>query len=199
MSPRVEALSFLGPCSHWGGRHSLEGCLGPRTRASCLHTQGSGGPGGDATPSTCCPQGSWCCWRSEGGLRAAGPMPVVGLGQGTRVGGRSPRHRVDGGGAGLTTHPGPQAPWGWPLHQPYKDGHGGGGVPQERWGRGVCRAPREELRPGVGSQVADQAKLHPPPGGCSTGREPSSKGTNSGGGWGLPWPQVPPPASRKRG
>ena len=76
---------------------------------------------------------------------------------------------------------------------------GGGGVLQECWGRGVCRAPQEELRPGVGSQVADQAKLHPPPGGCRTGREPSSKGMNSGGGWGLPWPQVPPPCLSKEG
>ena len=124
---------------------------------------------------------------------------MVGLGQGTRVGGRSPHPHVDGGGAGLTTHPGPHAPWGWPLRRLGKDGPGVGGVLQGCWGRGVCRAPREELQPGVGSQVADQAKLHPPPGGCGTGREPSSKGMNSGGGWGLPWPQVPPRCLSKEG
>ena len=91
------------------------GAWDPEHGPRAFTPNGLGAPEGDVTPSTCCPQGSWCCRRSEGGLRAAGPVPVVGLGQGTWVGGWSPHPRVDGGGAGLTTHPGPHAPWGWPL------------------------------------------------------------------------------------
>ena len=100
---------------------------------------------------------------------------------------------------GLPHTPAPTLPGAGPYVDCVRMDTGGGGVLQECWGRGVCRAPQEELRPGVGSQVADQAKLHPPPGGCRTGREPSSKGMNSGGGWGLPWPQVPPPCLSKEG
>lgn len=36
----------------------------------------------DVTPSMCCPQGSWCCQRSKGVLRAAGPGACGGPGAG---------------------------------------------------------------------------------------------------------------------
>ena len=151
------------------------------------------------TPSTCCPQGSWCCQRSEGGLRAAGPVPVVGLGQGTRVGGWSPHPRVDGGGAGLTTHPGPHAPWGWPLRRLCKDGHGGWGGPAGMLGQGCLQgtpggaAARGGVSGGRSGQAASASWGVQDREGAQLKRDEQWRRL------GLPWPQVPPPCLSKEG
>ena len=120
------------------------------------------------------------------------PVPVVGLGQGTRVRGRSPHH-VDGRGAGLATHL-----WGWCLGRVRIDA---GGVPQERWGRGVCRAPLGGAvsRSGVSGGRSGQAAPASWRGRAGQGGSPARKGQIVEDAGGCPDPMFPHPASRKRG
>ena len=121
------------------------------------------------------------------------PVPVVGLGQGTRVRGRSPHHRVDGRGAGLATHL-----WGWCLGCVRIDT---GGVLQERWGRGVCRAPLggAASRSGVSGDRSGQAAPASWRRRARQGGSPARKGQTAEGAGGCPDPTSPHPASRKRG
>lgn len=190
------SLGFPGALFTLGWAAQPRGGLGTQNTALAPSHPTVCGPWRRMRPQACAaPRGAGAVSGARESSEQQDPVPVVGLGQGTRVRGRSPRRHAGGRGAGLATHLGPQAPWGWCLGHVRIDT---GGVPQELWGRGVCWAPLggAASRSGVSGGRSGQAAPASSCGGrTGHGGSPGRKGQTVEDAGGCPGPTSPHPAS----